>query len=144
MQFLRLSFQTMECWVPLLQLERPTLPSMSNMKHQPNVDLVSEPIDGHHILYAFQEIAKVVVLNGELSEAEFSQRFEKRPATVVMYDEETFYMAESRRINVTIWKGRPTVMWVRTCKKFEHLWEFFGRPKSKDRRAHAMAKRAKF
>lgn len=61
-----------------------------------------------------------------------------------VYDQETFYKAKSRRINVHHLE-RTTYSYVgENLQKFWALLEFFSRPKAKDKISYVVAKPAKF
>ena len=86
-----------------------------------------EPVDGQHILWACQHIARDEHEKGTLWD-ELYERFFRRPTTVLVYDDPRFFVSESRRTNVhhCSWQQYTTV--AKNLTKMRELWEFYGQP----------------
>ena len=90
-------------------------------------DVIWEPVDGQHILWACQEIAREEHGAGNLS-SEVYGRFLHRPATVLVYDDPRFYVSESRRANIHRFARQRYSTVAENLLKMRELWEFFGCP----------------
>ena len=67
--------------------------------HRFLANVVWEPVDGQHILWACQHIARDEHERGTLR-VEVYERFLQRPATVLVYDNPRLFISESRHANV--------------------------------------------
>ena len=65
--------------------------------------IIWELVDGQHIVAACK-LAQGEWKNGNLSEAEYIETFERREAMFVVYDDRRFYIAKSMRINASEWE----------------------------------------
>ena len=70
-----------------------------------------EPVDGQHILYACTEIAAQEMAEGRLTEAQRRRHFTFRVATMVVYDDERFYVEESSRVNTSTTNAYVIQQW---------------------------------
>ena len=52
-------------------------------------------MDGQHILHACNVLAATELEAGQLSQVEYDSIFAKRPATIVVYDDEACYAVQS-------------------------------------------------
>ena len=66
--------------------------------------------------------------NGNLSEAEYIETFERREAMFVVYDDRRFYIAKSMRINASEWERRHYSTVEEDLIKLRQLWILYGRP----------------
>ena len=87
--------------------------------------VVWEPVDGQHILWACQHIARDEHERWTLQD-EVYERFLRRPATVLVYDDPQFFVSESRRANVHhCFRQRYTTV-AENLTNMRKLWEFYG------------------
>ena len=89
--------------------------------------VVWEPVDGQHILWVCQHIARDEHERGMLQD-EVYERFLQRPATVLVYDDPRFFVSESGRANVHhCFRQRYTTV-AENLTKMRELWEFYEQP----------------
>ena len=89
--------------------------------------VVWEPVDGQHILWACQHIARDEYERGTLRDDVY-ERLLRRPATVLIYDDPRFFMSESRRANIHHCSRQRYTTVVENLTKMKELWEFYGQP----------------
>ena len=54
-----------------------------------------EPVDSQHIVRACKSIATAMLESGDITEDLYKERFQRRHATIVVYDDPAFYVHES-------------------------------------------------
>ena len=115
---------TVTAWATREAIDQARVPSEV---HRFLADVVWEPVDGQHILWACQHIARDEHERGTLGD-EVYERFLRRSATVLVYDDPRFFVSESRRANVhhCSWQQYTTV--AENLTKMRKLWEFYGQP----------------
>ena len=89
--------------------------------------IIWEPVDGQHIVAACK-LAQEERKNGNLSEAEYIETFERRDAMFVVYDDRRFYIAKSMRINASEWERQHYSTVEEDLMKLRQLWILYGRP----------------
>ena len=88
---------------------------------------VWEPVDRQHILRACQHIARDEHERGTLRD-EVYERFLRRPATMLVYDDPRFFVSESRRANVHHCSRQRYTTVAENLTKMRELWEFYRQP----------------
>ena len=78
-----------------------TMPRESMEEKQTSMlsNILWELVDGQHILHACNVLAVAELEAGQLSQEEYDSIFAKRPATIVVYDDEACYAAQSLKLN---------------------------------------------
>ena len=56
-------------------------------------------MDGQYILHACNVLVATKIQTGQLSHDEYSSIFARRPAIIVVYDDEAYYAAQSLKLN---------------------------------------------
>ena len=100
---------------------------MQSKVHRFLVHVVWEPVDGQYILWACQHIARDEHERGTLRDDVYD-RFLRRPATVLVYDDPRFFMSESRRANIHHCSRQRYTTVAENLMKMRELWEFYGQP----------------
>jgi hypothetical protein len=62
-------------------------------------NIIWEPVDGQHIQYACNVLAHEDYVAGHLSREDYEGIFKKRPATIVVYNDEICYRVQSLKLN---------------------------------------------
>ena len=95
--------------------------------HEFFAHVVWESVDGQHILWAYQHIARDEHERGTLQD-EVYERFLRRPATVLVYDDPRYFVIELRRANVHHCSRQRYTTVAENLTKMRELWKFYGRP----------------
>ena len=95
--------------------------------HRFLANVMWEPMDGQYILRACQHIARDEHERGTLRDDVYD-RFLRRPATVLVFDDPQFFISESQRANVYHCSRQRYTTAAENLTKMRELWEFYGQP----------------
>ena len=71
----------------------------NNMEEKRDANITWEPVDGQHIQYACNALAREDILIGKLLRDEYEAIFIRRPTIVVVYNDEICYGVQSLKLN---------------------------------------------
>jgi hypothetical protein len=89
--------------------------------------IIWEPVDGQHVVAACK-LAKRKLDAGELNLYMFEKYYYVREATFVVYDNWTYYIDKSMRVNNAEWERKRYTVVSEDLQKLRHIWEICGKP----------------
>ena len=87
-------------------------------------------MDGQHIVRACKSMAPTKLESGDITQDFYKDRYQYRHATIVVYDDLTFYVHESRRLNAHHFARRRYALVGENIEKMKALWEHYGCPRT--------------
>ena len=91
-----------------------------------------EPVDGQHVQHACNVLAKNDLLVGKISQEDYNKIFARRPATIVLHDNEITYLFSSTRLNDITTERKYHSTTGEMLEKARILWESLGRPSAEN------------
>ena len=106
--------------------------SIEEKEHKFLNGITFEPVDGQHVVHACGVLARQDLLDGSLSQDEYDKVFARRPATLVLYDDNITYLFSSTRLNDITTNRKYHSTTGEMLEKARIIWDNLGRPSAED------------